>query len=127
MVLPRLGKQAHLSYIQFNPLPLRILLPGTVRRKYARVVENAAADHDAVQAMFLSERTALLPAHNVTIADDQRLARQPVAELTHPGNGRPVSGAGTHLSGGTSVDGQQRQILLEQQFVPRIINGAQAK
>src|SRR6185437_7113274 len=74
--LPSVGEQLDMLLVQRHTLGLGIARPWAVLSKSKRIMEDAAANHDTIQAILFGQGNPLCSVLNVTVADQLRLRRQ---------------------------------------------------
>ena len=77
------------------------------------VMEDAAADHDAVEAVFVGHLEASLDIEDVAVDDELGVGCEVISHLDDGGDELEVGGDFAHLLFGAEVDGEGLDVLLE--------------
>lgn len=82
------------------------------------ILEEATADHDAINTGLVDASAPFPIVHDIPVADDEGLFVYLVAEVDRFGDFVPVGGDAGHVGDGAAVDGDDGEVLGEKEADP---------
>src|SRR6185436_7652683 len=105
-------------FVELDTLRFGVVSPIAVFGEDKGIMEDAAANHDAVEAVLFGQSPALFAAFDVAITHDQSIWRKAVAQFANLADEVPVRRHLAHLFAGAAMDDQHVQIALQQKLNP---------